>query len=267
MSDGVDNVDSDPESPRNIGKWVRNGCTAFGLVEWTTAAPAALNKYLATVTERISTEANRPEEAHTLKIEALFYDETRTALIYQCSQKPTDLREVLLHVPKPSVDDRRALGRIIATQVRSLYFHFQIHHTALRTESFVFFGDPNKLDLTKPYVLDWARQAAPDMYQHPAYQADEPLWPYQVWSLMMVLSEIAEWRPLDGAFQDEAGLRSRKLARKQLVTSPDWKGATTAEIFKYGFGLLEKDRKTLQQYSRWDVKCFYDKLCELLALP
>jgi hypothetical protein len=82
---------------------------------------------------------------------------------------------------------------------------------------------------------------------------------------MMVLSEIAEWRPLDRAFRDEAELRSRKLERKQLVTSPGWKGAMTAEIFKYGFGFLEKDRNTLEQYSRWDVKQFYDRLCELLV--
>lgn len=103
------------------------------------------------------------------------------------------------------------------------------------------------------------------MYQHLDYQADKPLWFYQVWSLIMVLSEVAEWQPLDRTSQDRTELSRRQIERKQLVTSPDWKGALTAEIFKFGFGFLEKDCHTLEQYSRWYVGRFYDKLCELLA--
>jgi hypothetical protein len=78
--------------------------------------------------------------------------------------------------------------------------------------------------------------------------------------LMMVLSEIAEWRPLDRAFQGEEELLKRKMERKQLVTSLDWKVAPTAEIFRYGFGFLEKDHHTLERYSQWDVKRFYNAL-------
>ncbi|RYP53959.1 hypothetical protein DL768_001181 [Monosporascus sp. mg162] len=37
------------------------------------------------------------------------------------------------------------------------------------------------------------------------------------------------------------------------------------QILKHGFGFLEKDHHTLERYSRWDVKRFYDALCELLA--
>ncbi|EXM34412.1 hypothetical protein FoTM2_010496 [Fusarium oxysporum f. sp. vasinfectum] len=241
MPDLVDNVDSNPEGPRQIGTWSRGEHTSPGLIEWTTAVPEALKPYLATVQERIPTDENRPEETRTLVIDHLFNDGRRNALIY-----------------------RRALGRIIAIQVRSLYVQFQIHHPALRTESFVFFGDPNRPNFTKPYILDWGRQALPEMYQHPEYQAEKPLWSYQVWSLMMVLSEIAEWQPLDKAFQDDAELRSRKLERKRLATSPGWNGAMTAEIFQYGFGFLEKDRNTLEEYSEWEVKRFYDELCKLL---
>ncbi|KAK7584712.1 hypothetical protein V3481_011040 [Fusarium oxysporum f. sp. vasinfectum] len=243
MPDLVDNVDSNPEGPRQIGTWSRGEHTSPGLIEWTTAVPEALKPYLATVQERIPTDENRPEETRTL---------------------PTDLRDAISRIQKPSSEDRRALGRIIAIQVRSLYVQFQIHHPALRTESFVFFGDPNRPNFTKPYILDWGRQALPEMYQHPEYQAEKPLWSYQVWSLMMVLSEIAEWQPLDKAFQDDAELRSRKLERKRLATSPGWNGAMTAEIFQYGFGFLEKDRNTLEEYSEWEVKRFYDELCKLL---
>ncbi|KAJ9131296.1 hypothetical protein NKR23_g11788 [Pleurostoma richardsiae] len=58
------------------------------------------------------------------------------------------------------------------------------------------------------------------MYQHPEYQVDKSLWFYQVWSLMMVLSEIPEWRPLDGEGQDKAELLKKKWERKRLVMSP-----------------------------------------------
>lgn len=264
MPDLGDYVDSNPEGPRHIGTWSRGEHTSPGLIEWTTTVPEALKPYLATVQERIPTDENRPEETRTLVIDHLFNDGRRNALIYRCVEQPTDLRDAITRIQKPSSEDRRALGRIIAAQVRSLYVHFQFHHPALRTESFVFFGDPNRPDFTKPYILDWGRQALPEMYQHPEYQAEKPLWSYRVWSLMMVLSEIAEWQPLDKSFQDDAELRSRKLERKRLVTSPGWKGAMTAEIFQYGFGFLEKDRNTLEEYSEWEVKRFYDELCKLL---
>jgi hypothetical protein len=57
----------------------------------------------------------------------------------------------------------------------------------------------------------------------------------------MVVSEITEWRPLARALQGEEELLKRKMEWKQLVINPDWKGAPTAKIFKYGFSFLEKD--------------------------
>jgi hypothetical protein len=135
-----------------MGDWLRkDGQTVMGLLEWTTAAPN-IGAYLVVVEERVPTDGNRPEEIHTLKVDGFFSEGPRP---------PTDLRDVLLKVPKPSGDDRRALSRIIATQVRSLYVHFQLYHMALRTDSFVFFGDAEKPDLTKPYVLDWTRPSSP----------------------------------------------------------------------------------------------------------
>lgn len=85
---------------------------------------------------------------------------------------------------------------------------------------------------------------------------------------MMVISEIADWKPInDGPFRSEADLREAKLRRKELVTSQEWKNSTTAAIFRYGFGFLDKDRDTLERYTHWQIKNFYDKLCELMALP
>ncbi|KAK0646163.1 hypothetical protein B0T16DRAFT_390645 [Cercophora newfieldiana] len=121
--------------------------------------------------------------------------------------------------------------------------------TSLQAEGFVSFGNAEKPDLTKPYVLDWARPPSTDMYRHPEYQADKSLRFNQARSLMM----------------DKEELLRRKMDRKQLVIRPGWKGAPTGEIFKYGFGFLEKDHHTLEGYSRWDIKRFYDTLCELLG--
>jgi len=158
-----------------------------------------------------------------------------------------------------------SLANIITTQIRSLHVHFRLQHGALRTESFVFFGSPSQPNLTKPYVLDWGRPSSPSIYQYPDYKEARPLWFYDVWSLLIVLSEIAEWKPVDGAFQDEPELLKKKLERGKTVMDPSWKSAETAEIFKYGFGFLDKDRHTLEQLSWRDIKRFYDKLCALLA--
>lgn len=38
----------------------------------------------------------------------------------------------------------------------------------------------------------------------------------------------------------------------------------TADFFQFGFGFLEKDRSTLEEYSHWKVKRFYDGLWKLL---
>lgn len=267
MPDLLDNIESKPEGPdgRSIGTWIRkDGRTVTGLLEWTAASPEALGSHLTAFMERLPTDedVSRSEEARTLKIDAIFREGRRTALVYLCSQQPIDLRNILLTVEKPSGNDRRALSRIIATQVRSLHVHFQLRHAALQTQSFVFFGDIGKPDLSRAYVLDWGRPSSPGMYQHPEYDANRQLWSHEIWSLMMIMSEIAEWRPLDEAFQDEKELLEMKAKRKELVTNPGWKGGPTAAIFKYGFQFLEQDRP-----SRWDIKRFYDKLCELLAPP
>ena len=49
------------------------------------------------------------------------------------------------------------------------------------------------------------------------------------------------------------------------MTSRNWKGALTAEIFQYGFEILEKDCDTLDRFSKRDIKRFFDKLCGLFA--
>lgn len=61
---------------------------------------------------------------------------------------------MLLKIKKPSSNDRRILASILATHIRSLHVHFHLEYMALRTESFVFFGDSNTPDLANPCILD-----------------------------------------------------------------------------------------------------------------
>jgi hypothetical protein len=44
--------------------------------------------------------------------------------------------------------------------------HFRLRHVGLWTESFIFFGDGKKPDLTNSYLLDWGRPSFPSIYEH-----------------------------------------------------------------------------------------------------
>ena len=237
------------------------------LLEWKMSAPADLGLRVAKALVDIPTDedVNRPEEIRTLKFEGLFKvdEHSPLALVYKCAQKPLNLRDVLLTITKPSPENRRILGGIIATHIRSLNVHFRLQHTGLRTESFIFFSDLKTPYLTNPYVLDWGRSSSPSIYEHPEYQAGQSLWFHDVWSLMIVLSEVAEWKPVDGTFMDPSELLQKKLQRKREVVDVNWKGDRTAKIMQHGFGFLEKDRSTLENLSWKDMKRFFDTLCNL----
>jgi hypothetical protein len=259
-----------------------------GLVEWVTAEPDPA--LLGRVSERIPSGDDgewRLEETHALRIYSTFHDGDRTAIIYECPSKqlPTDLRDVMLTTPKPSFEDRRALARIIATQIRSLHVHFNIIHPALRTKSFAFFSPSRDSDnaavlsdLTRPYILDWGCRpissssrlhTTDEMFQHPECRPSAPAppqWFSQAWALLMILSEIADWHPIEkGSFITWADLGEATLKRRQLVTNESWNNGTTAAIFRYGFGFLTREHVVLAEYSHWQIKRFYDHLCELLA--
>ena len=145
------------------------------LLKWKMSVPADLGLRVAKALVDIPTDedVNRPEEIRTLKSEGrLKVDEhSLSALIYECAQKFLNFRDVLLTIEKPSSENRRILGGIIATQIRFFSVHFGLQHTGLRTESFIFFSDLNIPCLTNPYVLDWGRPSSPGIYEHPEYQA------------------------------------------------------------------------------------------------
>ncbi|KAI0188881.1 hypothetical protein EV127DRAFT_496637 [Xylaria flabelliformis] len=240
MLDYIENITQAPEASngRSRGKRIlKDGRSIKGLLEWTPATPEVFLHYLEAIEERIPTSGGRAEEVHTMKINGLFRQGSRTAIFYECEESPIDLREVLLKVPRPPDYVIRALAKPV--------------------------------DYTRPYLLDMARSPIPEIYRHPEYRPDGELaWFYQVWALMMILSEIAEWKPLDQVKPgEESGveLLRRKLSRRRQVTSAEWQSGLPTQVFRLGFGFLDADRETLETYNRWRVKRFYDELCELLS--
>jgi len=218
---------------RCMGTCTRHDQSKINVVlERRVPASGDLGARVAKALENIPTDedVNRPEEVRTLKFEGILIvqEQSLSALVYQCPQNPLNLRDVLMTIAKLSGDDRNKLGGIIATQIRSLNVHFKICHMGLRTESFIFFDSANRLNLTNPYLLDWGRPSSPSIYEHPEYQAGQFLWYYDVWSLMVVLSEIVEWKPIDGTFRDSNDLLRKKLQRKNEGMDANWKGERPA---------------------------------------
>ncbi|MBE3041933.1 hypothetical protein IMZ48_04995 [Candidatus Bathyarchaeota archaeon] len=279
------NVSYDPASKTPTGRCLathtkRDGTTAPLVLEWISSIPTGLTISLVQLRDELPTNSRRPEETRTLRFAGLHRERGRAALAYELPYVPATLRDVLESVPKPSTSDRCALARLVTTQVRSLHVHFRNIHMGLRTESFVFLRNPamqekkqngngngveigpGDLDLRNPYLLDWGRESSPSVYQYPEFDAHKKLWYYDVWSLLIILSEIAEWKPLGSCPTDAAGLRARKKEIMRRITSDGWKGETTARLFRFGFGFLEAIR--LETMSWGVIKKFFDQLCELL---
>ncbi|KAK3326542.1 hypothetical protein B0H66DRAFT_163627 [Apodospora peruviana] len=130
----------------------------------------------------------------------------------------------------------------------------------------------------QPHVLDWTyRPGCTSIYQHPEHLARGALgdhWFYNAWSLLIMLSEIVDWRPIedrDEVIADEAKPswswkpRPLRIGRENLVTEWEWKGAQAADVFRHGFGFMDYRIEYLEQMSHWEVRRFYDRLLELLA--
>ncbi|KAK7420793.1 hypothetical protein QQX98_002597 [Neonectria punicea] len=191
-------------------------------------------------------------------------------IAYRCPDPVVTLHYILTNVKKPSNDERRNLARIITENVRSMLIRHEVVHGALQTESFLFLDKGNGEYDDQPYITGWmcppSRIHAPPMGDPPyyMYDPDNPGWWDDVWSLMMILSEIAEWKPLDGTGKGDRQMFMSKVRRRQLVKSDVWKGTTTAAIFEHGFGFIYQPREVLKTYSCDEVNRFFDTLCDLL---
>lgn len=91
------------------------------ILEWRSSrsVPEDLTACLATIAATIPTDGdvNRPEEVRTLPLAGVcpHTNGQLLGLVYESSRHPINLRDVLLRIEKPSVDERRILGGIIAT--------------------------------------------------------------------------------------------------------------------------------------------------------
>jgi hypothetical protein len=133
------------------------------------------------------------------------------------STVPVSLLELVKKSPKPSLTERVALAKIIANCIRYLHSVNWLHK-GLRSQNIIFFprSQTNKVDYTKPYLsgFDYARpewreemtEAPPanpeyDIYKHPRihHAADREGYrkSFDIYSLGIILMEIAEWKTID----------------------------------------------------------------------
>lgn len=263
-----------------------NDTSYNGLVEWTFGPGfAGMKRNIEWAQERLPQPPPdyhewgsffREEEAKTLPIHGAteeyvdpLMNKRIPGLVYRWAWKtpPNTLRDIFRLIPKPPGDERRRLCQSIATQVRSLHVHFHLRHPGLRLDSFAFVGQTlNNLNSGHFFILDWARTPVDDIYRHPKWTEKEPLlWVYNVWSLLMILCDIAEWAPYSPPIRrsTRTGMLRMKQTRMQKVRSKRWKGEKTARMFDWAFKQIEMSIEDAAKWekSHFQIKKFYDKLC------
>ncbi|KAH8879883.1 hypothetical protein GQ53DRAFT_813689 [Thozetella sp. PMI_491] len=138
------------------------------------------------------------------------------------SHPPVSLYDLVHENRKPSVTDRIKLASAISSCLLSLHVVNWLHK-GLRSHNILFFRTKSgRVDYTKPYVsgFDFSRPARPDemtdipgdnaefnLYRHPHAQATHPgererfKKSFDIYSLGVVLVEIAHWASLDQVLQ------------------------------------------------------------------
>ncbi|KAF2728958.1 hypothetical protein EJ04DRAFT_556431 [Polyplosphaeria fusca] len=134
------------------------------------------------------------------------------------SSKLTTLRELLGTVPKPSLSSRMSL---CATLGRFLYSFLSVNwlHKGLRSQNIIFFSEDSALpDLANPFVSGFGLSrpgSKPDLTEKPTFDRSEDIYrhplaqssegessyrkPYDVYSLGVIIVEIALWEPIEDA--------------------------------------------------------------------
>ncbi|USP81395.1 hypothetical protein yc1106_08669 [Curvularia clavata] len=162
----------------------------------------------------------------------------------------TTLRDLLGRAPKPSLNVRMALCAALARCVHSLHAVSWLHK-ALRPDNIVFFTSQTSNNLDKPFVSgfelsrpsdidQWSEKPefdpAADIYRHPNAQSSQTdgnyRKSYDVYSLGVVMTEIALWRRLE----DILGLENlpktkpsqlRAIQSQLLRTEAAWHAGVT----------------------------------------
>lgn len=248
--------------------------TMTGLWEPTTASQEDVQPVIDKVKKQLArpgARLSRPEEVQTLGIDGWVMLGAQMGLLYTFSDQyePVSLAHEMATTPRPSRKDRVDLAGKIANTVRSLHVHHQINHPALRCGSFVYLRHKVTGKYNGPYLLDWSqRPAGPNLYQHPGYddgtgkKKPAALWVDQAYALVMVLSEIVAWRPMNEPPPgvDAKAMCDARAQREMELKKGNW------NAFPWALErLVGRTSEYHEKASHANVKWFYDKLCDEIS--
>ncbi|KPM45166.1 hypothetical protein AK830_g1411 [Neonectria ditissima] len=261
--------------------WMSLGDQCPQLCEISTINPSTDDSRLANI-KRLPVydaieHASASREVRTLPVNTTYKKDTTISVAYRCPGAALDLHHTLMNHPKPSTKDRYRLARVITQQVQSLHMRHELVHGALQAGTFVFLDvNGTGAEYKKPYTMGWLSKPSP-AHRHPDYDAQGVRWYDDVWSLMMILSEICEWKPLEVKLGKGKRPVQDKLcrwqARRKLLTQTyewlsgdNWDNVPTHEVFSYGFGFIDKPREVLDSYGPDARGEFFETLCSLLTV-
>ncbi|KAL8388320.1 hypothetical protein RB595_009313 [Gaeumannomyces hyphopodioides] len=247
--------------------------TMTGLWEPTTASQKDVQPVIDKVKKQLARPGglSRPEEVQTLGIDGWVMLGSQMGLLYTFSDQyePVSLAHEMAATPRPSRKDRVDLAGKIANTVRSLHVHHQINHPALRCGSFVYLRHKVTGKYNGPYLLDWSQcPTGPNLYQHPGYDdgtgktRPAALWVDQAYALIMVLSEIVAWRPMNEPPPgvDAKAMRDARAKREMELRKGNW------NAFPWALErLVGRTSEYHEKASHTNVKWFYDKLCDAIS--
>ncbi|EMD89535.1 hypothetical protein COCC4DRAFT_68577 [Bipolaris maydis ATCC 48331] len=162
-------------------------------------------------------------------------DATLFGLVFEgpssTESKIVTLRELLAEPLKPSLSTRIALCAALARCLHGLHAVNWLHK-AFRSDNIIFFTSVSSPDLQSPFVSgfelsrpsnmdQWTEkpifEPAKDIYRHPNAQSNQTdgnyLKSYDIYSLGVIMVEIALWRPIE----DVIGLESLSKARPPML--------------------------------------------------
>jgi hypothetical protein len=124
------------------------------------------------------------------------------------------------------------------------------------------------LDLDKPILLDWGRADLPGIYQHPKFSAAAKLWYFDIWSVLIIMSEIINWEVNEypGELNNDQWMEL-KMAKRAELGDPIINGMALSELYRWAFEFLDQKTRILDDIPFCGIKRFFDVLCHRLDDP